>query len=1786
MKLKTFKGTDRQDRRRCGVRLLLLFLLLAGMCGNLQAQTRIGWTTSVPQMTPATLNVLSDTGYVDIDFAPLNAPLSNAKIEVQLPVNVTYHGTVSQTGHAAGIFTASSEGSASISGVKVSIGFNASSISANTRIQLQLKVVAGNCAFTSGNATIQVLSGSSTVTDGGGPHTLTINAQQPTIRMLVPTSSSSTASLTTPGGSEKANFALDIDLASGTAKGLKLSFTGDQFTFLENFKLDGNPVSAAPSGNNVWTLMLTDTIFSTTAKRLTFDAYSSRNSSRTITSAFQYPAGSNCVSGTGATFTLSYPPISDVPVINTVSVNWAMDTNIGTSAIASAYDIPMDGVTKSYVRVTYKNVGNASAQGFAVQFYPHRDIGALRNAYVVRDDIRYRINGSGELKSGRLFTSTSLTGYICSLKPENLYKPLNVTVYMDDVLLNANDEVTVYFPVVQGAIFDNTASTANFCTTNATDVQWVHYIFTGTDRNGVAIANGNNRSWYSGMGIYFPMFRATLPATTILPSASGQSTVSLYTGTLSNSTTLAKAQTLDIYVKLPAWLELDGDVTDALKLGSYAPISYTSDDGTKTYSIRVVESGVTENLTLKYKTIASHSFSINQLDSIRYWVNLNQGKQTSAVPDSYRPTLEHVSQFSQPLTFRVENEGVELTSFDFHRITRGLKDLNNNGIPDNNNLASDTEINMYKYLNYDQGQMIIKGKINGNTSGRDYFYLILNSGFYLNGMLGAASLAVEGGATINNITPTRITDYCFYLKANINGTLSANNEFTVTIPFSIGNTSYVPTSSLNAIVESYLSPGNLSGTAVTNPPTGTRFGKDLISKSISVAGSSLYDEYESAHSVNVSSNNAFSLSTSRYISKNTSDFTNEYRPWIYPFAYEVDIPSGYILGNDNKLTIRDELISDNQNLHLPPYSISTSASGITTYRYNLDSIFCKDYTELSSTLPTGQWRYKSGNAVYLFTATLRATKEASGTVPLVKRMEYKNVLNNTVTYSATRQLIYSASGLSLSTAATSLNAYGKRLTIPAISVGTFNMSVPATVWLYIDGNVSNISAKEGESEAIVGTGFENRWLNLGSLSPGTIPSYALSFDYNGGGSCSGDMITIYTVSDFGNSAWTFPTSSPIAPDYDHNGPKKQVSILVAEARINGSISVPSETKVIYEQPYTVTATLDASASPGILKNAQMIISIPAGQQYIEGSARLIYPTGTTAAVNSAVETALKNRNDNLAVNHSFTFNAGTALEDNDFSFDGYQTTPMDQTKQKVVLTAQFKPLCDTDIKGIRYSATLYGTNACGQNATDNGKTVYSNLIPTGISTAFAYTSAASLLGGNHSFGGNSVTGTLQVTVTKKYGTTQTYQRGKDYTEIHLPKWLVVDGQIQCTSDAESLTGDVPDTDTTHIDEGIRIELPINSLNILPDKGIEQPFTYSIPVRYIATGENDLVYHPEQIISSDVYTTTKFGDGCDEEYPFLLGESSELKIALLTLKTPNRYLYNMASIGKPFTVQVTSKDFNGGWYANENLSTELLLPGGATYIHPSRQTADTVMVYIKADFTQSYGKIPVTLRTPPADLVWRTTDTDENWLNPANWTTKMSEDEDNKAYLPALGTKVTLPSGADKYPVLTDTVACRIIRFEHGAELGRQDLLVYDSARVQLNITANQWYMFSPPLHQMYSGDFYREYPDPYEDRQTAYTVQFNITNPETSVYKSGEWTGAFSTPNIELTAGSGLAIWIDDGTLIDNHAALTFEFPKHDTKHHLYNPDRFPPGNISQTYAIERDKNGHFVYEGKLDASG
>ena len=98
----------------------------------------------------------------------------------------------------------------------------------------------------------------------------------------------------------------------------------------------------------------------------------------------------------------------------------------------------------------------------------------------------------------------------------------------------------------------------------------------------------------------------------------------------------------------------------------------------------------------------------------------------------------------------------------------------------------------------------------------------------------------------------------------------------------------------------------------------------------------------------------------------------------------------------------------------------------------------------------------------------------------------------------------------------------------------------------------------------------------------------------------------------------------------------------------------------------------------------------------------------------------------------------------------------------------------------------------------------------------------------------------------------------------------------------------------------------------------------------------------------------------------------------------------------------------------------------------------------------------------AEFIWSTTAANTNWNSPANW---------SGGEVPNKASSVTIPGGANNFPVLNTPVEVNQIHFKPGAQIGNQSKLT-GKAFVQYDLHEREcWHMLSIPLGQVYPADF-------------------------------------------------------------------------------------------------------------------
>lgn len=297
-----------------------------------------------------------------------------------------------------------------------------------------------------------------------------------------------------------------------------------------------------------------------------------------------------------------------------------------------------------------------------------------------------------------------------------------------------------------------------------------------------------------------------------------------------------------------------------------------------------------------------------------------------------------------------------------------------------------------------------------------------------------------------------------------------------------------------------------------------------------------------------------------------------------------------------------------------------------------------------------------------------------------------------------------------------------------------------------------------------------------------------------------------------------------------------------------------------------------------------------------------------------------------------------------------------------------------------------------------------------------------------------------------------------------------------------------------------------------------------------------------------------------------------------------------------------------WFRLNTDNTITPVPSGGDDLTVTKD-ADPVEIYLVNAYTKD-GKNTLLTQVPdtayvylaPDSLVWTGVGKSGDWHNHENWFNPNAPVPNPypRANIPRKCTDVLIPDNLSIYPDLSDLSTdytdylseCANIHFKHGGEVIRTDSLNYDAAYVELVLNGNRMYMLSAPLQRFYPGDYYISDPNPFKDKNATkdstfvYTYLWSRTNPETAAYIDGNWTGAFNNPEIPITPGMGLGVWVDDLQPAGIHQPDTFNFPKHETTYTMY--DRFgSPVGIRNTprpvgttpYGIAAPGEHMFIYE-------
>lgn len=240
---------------------------------------------------------------------------------------------------------------------------------------------------------------------------------------------------------------------------------------------------------------------------------------------------------------------------------------------------------------------------------------------------------------------------------------------------------------------------------------------------------------------------------------------------------------------------------------------------------------------------------------------------------------------------------------------------------------------------------------------------------------------------------------------------------------------------------------------------------------------------------------------------------------------------------------------------------------------------------------------------------------------------------------------------------------------------------------------------------------------------------------------------------------------------------------------------------------------------------------------------------------------------------------------------------------------------------------------------------------------------------------------------------------------------------------------------------------------------------------------------------------------------------------------------------------------------------------------------------------------------PNKATWKKNPISTNWNEWNNW-------EEGS---PWTCTNVIIPTGANRYPILTDKEmnGCNLIHFEPNTEVVRTHYLTYTKAWVEMALSPNCYYMLAAPLKGMYSGDMFiskGKYPEyftdltetSYEENRTYPTIYqrlwettaldrpLNGNNPLPVYPEKTRWTKPYN--HLATLFGlqndnsflSAFSLWVDPegpDTKAGDEDTYLFRFPKlHETYNYVNEKGETIEGKEESISRIP-DNIGRFIYE-------
>ena len=1577
-------------------RAMILVVLLAAL-RPVVAQV-INFTAGYPRFDQGTLVMLEEERTLTIRFTVTGSDLDNAAVAITLPNDVNYTAVNSLT---PGItFAPTLAGQV----LTLSATSNGGTLVKNQEVKIDIKMRANCRSEVSATIPVKVLSAGISKGTSSAP----LNIARPQVT-LVP-DGSGIIGYTTPTETKTIGYYLRTTTANG-ASSARVTFTiSDQITAAD-FRFNGTPitptVSSVSGGMRTYTLnfpspaaMGGSKITNANNKKITFTATGSAVlcGQQIITSTVQYPLATPCgpaQAGPNVTLNISTAgqPIFTMPT-NTPSYVPSVPY---TGTPIPSYQIPMNGTSLTYVKAIFNNTSSGAARSFQVGVSAGGFFGWVDTSkiYIQVDNNPPRKIRNQELdmsKYSKVYNSREF-GYI---KPALKDKPASIAFVAEETV-PPGSTLTVYAGTYNGAIYDN----------GNREVYYPGDLY--TNRGSASISNvkgfcGNDwtgQVWRASPNLFTAHYMAKPEEMTFKRAVTKEAKILVRPASVNRAPAT-------FTIEAPSWLtiadvKLKGDPNNpSYKINSSVSVTKTP-HGPHKCDVRISSTSQDLSFTcvlhVTYTSSACTAPLTNRDDTVHYTVSQQW-------PDG--TTIQRVSQVAQPVHHLCDLPGIELDTFYLHRPDIGLKEKVMPWLTefDDGTPADRDSIDNNKFMVGEDGEMHWEGSI--APSGGPYHYIDMPIDVTVTGVwafdfatgektfepnLSSAVVTVDGTPTTLPVTYTPSTTHRGYFRIHNPAGFPAGKKVKIKVPF----TTHV---GLNGVREAIIrSEFYVSKNPVANPLSPTspgRVGTDVANVRARVVSPNWSLNAPTSPIVFTTRAPKTGVMIGE-VGQAIENFVRESRLSSYMRFITIELPPGYTI--DDSLVLYKGYLVTSYSLKM---NNSSSGSGTRTVKWDLDAIYQKSPI---APVASGKWKLPEENWNLRFQGTLRVDPTAPGfkdTAKLKMTCEYYDPRTNqpykipneggnkgkNLVLSKEVPLIYNFD-VKLDVTPPEVISYAPTVVGPQVTLQNNSPSPLRDVYYFFDGPIKNVTMKQvvgGTTTYTHASTTPNKygcWVKVADLPANTRHTYELQYT-DTAPQCSGHTVKVYVGSGYAGT-WTPNTAQAFNPQTEPQFVEQTLFKIKPSttAQIAGELLLfnPAKPDTIPEgstnpaQTYTLRASLSSAGSEGMVRHPELQLTVPVGQIYVPGSARMEYPIGTFTPLpaGSALEAALaplaiaadspQVRSVRLKWSDTGIPQLGT-----DFILPGYRSnrTDADSVYLQARLHLKFRAMCNTPFRGIQYAGKVYAENICNAAATDNGNDATAFMIYPDVAYDYLFSDIdIQTTSQSYAYNEGWRRDTIVLNFRRILGTT-TNMKSTDYLEVLLPPQMNIDGnnvKYFGSGALASLNARPADTviENTRTVTFRRLKLPFPTAQYnaaTPVKGVGALVECRIPVIYTPEGQTRAA-NPVDSVRATVWSELHFGN-CDP-VPTDFG-SGKRKVGLFTaIANPH-----IAWIGDTARFQITSHGFDGQWYKTKTGGTAASSSNPWVNIPlDTSMVGDTVFYFTPSINGNSFGNV----RLPYYVRIW-------------------------------------------------------------------------------------------------------------------------------------------------------------------------------------------------------------------------